>query len=339
MRIIFLLGALACLALPAACGRQAAPVEISGLTMGTTYSVKLVTPNASLDTADIQSGIEAILADIDRCMSTYTDDSELSALNRNTSTGNIPISAELAAIISAALEISRFTHGAFDITVGPLVGLWGFGPEQAPPAIPPAERISQALARTGYHKLTLGTNPRWLNKSLPDLQLDLSGIAQGYAVDKIAAYLDGRGIENYMIEVGGEIKARGMKPGGTPWRIGIEKPVTDRRQVQWILRLDNMAMATSGDYRNYFEIDGKRYSHIIDPATGWPVAHDLVSVTVLGATAARADALATALMVMGPEGGVQFAGANDITAMFVIRNRDEFAERYTGSFARYLEYE
>ena len=306
-----------------------------GLTMGTSYNIKLELP-AGTDRETVRLGINKVLNDVNQRMSTYLVDSELSIINKTETTKKIPISKELSDLLVTALSISWITNGAFDVTVGPLVNLWGFGPVKTRPAIPSRELIEQTLARTGYEKITLGLNPSYIKKSRPDLYLDLSGIAKGYGVDQIAAYLDTLAVKNYMVEVGGEIKAKGTNAEGSLWRIGIEKPVSDQRQVERIMQLDNMGMATSGDYRNFFEIDGKRYSHIIDPATGYPVSHNLVSATVLEKTTTEADAYATALIVMGPDKGVKFANDNKMSVMFIIRKGNGFTEKYTGSFKNYL---
>lgn len=308
----------------------------NGLTMGTSYNVKLTLPEGT-DRETIRQGIAKVLHTVNRRMSTYLDDSELSAVNKARTTDRIPISPELSNLLATALQISWYTNGAFDITVGPLVNLWGFGPVKHKPVIPPRQLIEQALARTGYQKIKLGlVDQHYIQKKEPDLYLDLSGIAKGYGVDQIAAYLDTQGIKNYMIEVGGEIQAKGTNASGSPWRIGVEKPVTDQRAVERIMQLEDQGMATSGDYRNFFMLNGKRYSHIIDPATGYPVSHNLVSVSVLDESTTRADALATALIVMGPDEGYEFATDNRITAMFIIRSGKGFIEKYTGTFKDYL---
>lgn len=311
-------------------------VVFNGLTMGTSYDIKLELPATIKNREVIRQGIEKVLYNVNHHMSTFLKDSELSKINQNKSTGKIPISSELTDVLALSLEISRFTHGAFDITVGPLVNLWGFGPIKKSPVIPSHEAITRALAATGYKKIRLSINPNYIIKSQPNIYLDLSGIAKGYGIDKIADYLDTQAVKNYMIEVGGEVKARGTKPDNTPWRIGIEKPVANQQMVERIMQLDNLGMATSGDYRNFFDVKGKRYAHIIDPATGYPASNNLVSVSVLDESTARADALATALIVMGPDKGVKFAADNKISAMFIITNGAGFTDKYTGSFKSYL---
>lgn len=335
MRLVSILLLLISIALLPACERQVDDRQLTvfnGLTMGTSYNIKFLAPERETDTAAIKLGIENIFDDINQVMSTYQEDSELSRINRTNNTGDIEISEELLLILSQSLQASWLTNGAFDITVGPLVNLWGFGPVENSKTLPSEDEVNKKLEQTGFEKITLGLNPNTIRKSQPDMYLDLSGIAKGYCVDKIAGYLDGLIIENYLIEVGGEIRAKGKNEKGLVWRIGIEKPVTDKRQVERIILLDNLGMATSGDYRNYFEIDGKRYSHTIDPETGYPVSHNLVSVTVLDKSTAWADAMATAMLVMGPDKAVEFADRDGLIAMFIFREKDKFEERYTESF-------
>ena len=323
---------ISCLSACGGQGRDHIYIEFSGLTMGSTYDVKLELPAGQPDRDAIRQGIADVFGAVDNAMSTYKPESELSRINTALTTDPIPVSAELFNVLTVALDISRYTQGAFDITVGPLVNLWGFGPHKHQPVLPAAADLNLALARTGYQKLSLDAQTRTLRKAQPDMYLDLSGIASGYAVDRVAAYLDSLSVANYMVDASGEIKTRGVNAEGQTWRIGIEKPVSDQRQIERIIRLENMGMDTSGDYRNYFEMDGKHYSHIIDPASGWPVPHTLVSASVLDPSATRADALATSLMVMGPERGVAFARDHGLTAMFIVRQAEGFSEIYTGTF-------
>jgi thiamine biosynthesis lipoprotein len=338
MRIICTLAAFALHTCLTGCSPEAERnyTEFGGLTMGSSYSVKLELHAGMPDRAAIRNGIDAVFSRVDNDMSTYKEESELSLINRMSTTQPISVSDDLFSILDLAQDISRETNGSFDITVGPLVNLWGFGPIDRAPASPTPAAIESARARSGYRLLQLDGHARTIRKTRPDLYLDLSGIASGFGVDRVAAYLDSLSVSNYLVEASGEIMARGVNAEGKPWRIGIEKPVADRRQVQCIIQLDNMGMATSGDYRNYFEIDGRRYSHLIDPATGRPVAHALVSVSVLDPSAARADALATGLLVMGPEQGYEHARDRGISAMFIIRAGDGFTEKYSGNFQAVL---
>ena len=304
--------------------------------MGTTYTVSIPRPPAALNKAELETEIQHLLEDINRKMSTYIADSELSLLNNSTSTDWQPVSPELYEVISAAMQISQKTDGAFDITVGNLVNLWGFGPQPGNQAVPTAEEITMQLSSTGYKQIELAALPPSIRKHHGDIRMDLSAIAKGYAVDRLANMLEQKLIRDYMVEIGGEIRTGGINLKGETWRIGIEKPVVNQRAVQTIIALQDKGMATSGDYRNYFEYSGSRYSHEIDPRTGWPVSHPLRSVTVVGDTAMIADALSTALMVMGPEQAYRFAERESIAALFILSEGDQFQQRYTSPLAANL---
>lgn len=308
------------------------PVTISGLTMGTTYTVKLSDTLSGDAIERLRSGIDLCLDEINKKMSTYLDDSELSLINHSRSTGWVPISGELYEVLDASLKVSAMTLGAFDITVGPVVNLWGFGPEGRPERVPSAEQIQQRQRLVGYAMLSLQPSPPAVKKEKSEIYMDLSGIAKGYGVDKVAELLEHEGFWNYMVEIGGEIKARGVNAGGKNWRIGIERPVSSQRMVQRIIGLDNAGMATSGDYRNYFEEDEIRYSHTIDPESGRPITHKLASVTVLHPSTTIADALATGLLVLGPKRGYEIAIEENLAALFIIGTGDGFEEKVTPAF-------
>ena len=328
---------LAILVLQAACGSpDTKPLEFSGPTMGSHYSIKIPFAPADLPAPQLEQGISAILDDINRKMSTYLADSELSLINSAETTDWIPVSAELYEVLATAQDISGQTGGAFDITVGPLVNLWGFGPDKQPGQIPEPDRIDEARKHTGYRLLELRVSPRAVRKHDPRIYIDLSGIAAGYAADRVAKYLETRLIEHYLIDITGEIRARGVNQQQQIWRVGIEKPLIDRRDVQYIVALDNMGLTTAGDYRNFFVHDGRRYSHTIDPATGWPVAHDLTSVTVLDRSAMTADALDTAFMVMGPQRALEFAEQHHVPALFILNHNNEFTGQHSSPFSAYL---
>jgi len=317
----------------------AAQLQLSGHTMGTTYSVKYRPGPDTPPLAALQADVDALLAGINRTLSTYDPDSELSRFNRADTTDWVPASASLLAVVKAALEIGAQSEGAFDVTVGPLVNLWGFGPDFHPDRIPAAADIAAARARGGHDKLTLRDTPAALRKQRPDVFVDLSGIAKGYGVDRVAEQLAARGIEHYMVEIGGEIRVRGVNAQGAPWRIAVEKPLPGERSVQAVLALSDIALATSGDYRNFFEIAGRRYSHTIDPATGWPVDNGLVSVTVLADTSMRADAWATALQVLGSERGMAVAERLGLPVLFIIDRGGNFEERASRAFQPYRKQE
>ena len=316
-----------------------AELHLSGRTMGTTYSVKYrPAPDTPLPKA-MQIEVDALLTAINQTMSTYDPESELSRFNRMRTTDWVPASASLLAVLKPALEIGAQSEGAFDITIGPLVTLWGFGPEFHPGRIPLEADIAAARARSGLDKLTLRDTQPAIRKHRPDVFLDLSGIAKGYGVDQVAELMTAHGIEHYMVEIGGEVRVRGLKEGNTPWRIAIEKPLPGERSVQGVLALSDIALATSGDYRNFFEIAGRRYSHTIDSATGWPVDNHLVSVTVLADTSMRADAWATAFQVLGPERGMAIAERLGLPVLFIIERDGQFEERVCCGFQRYRRQE
>jgi FAD:protein FMN transferase len=309
---------------------------LSGETMGTTWSVVL-RPATAVDTAELKQQLQDLLDHINALMSTYDPDSEVSRFNRQTASGWFDLSDETFTVVALAQEISAQSGGAFDISVGPLVDLWGFGakePEQAPPA---DDRLQEVLAEVGYEHLQLRVNPPGISKQIPGLRIDLSAIAKGYAVDVLAEYLDQLQIRNYLVEVGGEMKMSGYRYDGTPWRVAIEKPLEGIRTVETVFPLTDIALATSGNYRNYYEVDGQRYGHTIDPDNGRPVRHKLASVTVLDSSCARADALATALMVMGEERGKQFSEEHKIAAYFLIHETTELVSFSSPAFAALVE--
>jgi thiamine biosynthesis lipoprotein len=312
------------------------PVVFDGLTMGTTYTVK-VTPPLPVDRAELAAGIAAVLDEVDGRMSTYKPDSELSRLNTNPGLDWLPISAPLADILGVALDISRLTDGAYDISVGPLVNLWGFGPGDRPRQAPDEATLAATRQRVGYKFIELDAHTPALRKHAPDLYLDLSSIAQGFGSDAVGKYLSARGMANFMVDVSGEILARGVNAAGQPWHIGIERPVATEGTIERVIVLRDVAMATSGDYRNYFEQDGIRYSHLIDPSTGHPIAHRLASVSVLASTTTRADGMATALMILGPERGYELAMREKMPALFIMRTDSGFEERWTPFLEPYLQ--
>ncbi|NJN70246.1 MAG: FAD:protein FMN transferase [Nitrospira sp.] len=316
-----------------------AELHMSGRTMGTTYNVKYRSSQDAPSLKAMQIEVDTLLAEINHTMSTYDTESELSRLNRLRTTDWVPASAPLRDVLKVALEIGAQSEGAFDITVGPLVNLWGFGPEVHPDRIPLETDIAAARARSGLNKITISETQPAIRKHRPDVFLDLSAIAKGYGVDRVAELMTAHGIEHYMVEIGGEVRVRGLKEHDTPWRIAIEKPLSGERSVHTVLSLSDIALATSGDYRNFFEIAGRRYSHTINPATGWPVDNHLVSVTVLADTSMRADAWATAFQVLGPERGMAIAERLNLPVLFVIDRDGQFEERACCAFQRYRKEE
>jgi thiamine biosynthesis lipoprotein len=309
------------LALAACSDSRLAEYQLSGPTMGTHFTVTVV-PASEFDQQQLQTQIHAVLEDVDRHMSTYRPDAELAKLNDSSTTDWIPVSPRLCKAVADALELSRLTGGAFDITVGPLVNLWGFGPGESRSEPPSDQAIIEAKASTGYEKLHVDCVKPAIRKDYADLHIDLSGYAKGLAADEIAALLDQHEISNYLVEVGGDLRARGHNASNAKWRIAIESPDYRGRTVEKIIHISNLSVATSGDYRNFFEYEGRRYSHTIDPETGRPVTHDLASVTILGERAAYADAMATALLVLGPGAGPAIAEREGIAAYFLSRDEN-----------------
>jgi thiamine biosynthesis lipoprotein len=315
--------------------RTPEPITLTGSTMGTTYTVKMPQAPERMTAAAVQAELDRMLADINRRMSTYDPDSELSRFNRNPDTDWVSVSPELLFVVREAQRISALTEGAFDITVGPLVNLWGFGPTPTDDAIPSEQAIAEAQARVGYQRLRVRDHPPGLKKERADMYVDLSAIAKGYAVDRLADYLESLAVADYMVEIGGELRVKGRNAQGTPWRIAIEKPTPGQRSAERILHLSGQGIATSGDYRNYFEKDGQRYSHEINPQTGKPIRHELVSVTVVHPAAATADALATGLIVMGPKHGFELAEQQGLAVLFIMLRNGAFEEKSTTAFAPY----
>lgn len=313
-------------------------LEQSGATMGTTFSVTIALPPDQVASFTLEDEVEQALSRIEKTMSTYLPDSDLSLFNSSVSTEWQPVAIELCVAIERSLRLAELTGGNFDITLGPLVNLWGFGPAGVVYEPPAAKDVEHALEKTGYRKLEADCANSMLRKTDESLYVDLSAFAKGFAVDKLAELLDHQEIHNYLVEIGGEVRARGRNGSGDNWRIAIEKPADNDRTVQAIVNITDMAIATSGDYRNFFEYENKRYSHTIDPHTGRPVEHRLASVSVVAQQAARADALATALFVMGPAEGPKFAEQNAISALFLILEEPALEkpginEIFTGDFA------
>lgn len=309
---------------------------LTGQTMGTSYSIKLIDPPASVDRERLAQAIRARLETVETRFSTYMPASELSRINTTMSAAWIPVSEELCAVVESAIAISRRTNGAFDITVGPLVLLWGFGPESDRSVPPGDELVAEARSSVGYEKLDTDCTVPALRKALPSVYIDLSAYAKGYAVDRLAELLDERGLVDYLIEIGGELFMRGHNAQKELWAIAVEKPADAKREVQSVVHITDSGMATSGDYRNFYVHDGVRYSHTIDPETGRPVTHNAAAVTVISETAAEADALATALLVMGPDKGMMFAAQERIAAYFLLRTDRGIEQRTTGEFAALL---
>lgn len=306
----------------------------AGPTMGTVYNATIAGGRLSTTAqAAAREAVDLAFATVDLRMSTFRPGSELARFNRHATDAPFAVSADTFAVFELARRASAVSAGAFDVTVGPAVDAWGFGPSKRH-RVPPAETVQALRARVGYRMLELDPRAGSIAKARGDLGADLSGIAKGYAVDQAARALEALGFGDYLVEAGGEVRTRGLNAAGEPWRIGIERPDAWPPQVHRVVPLGGLAMATSGDYRIFFEADGRRYIHEIDPATGAPVQNAAASTTVVAADCGFADAMATALMVLGPDRGLALAEDRGIAACFIVRTPDGgFADRETRAFA------
>jgi len=333
-RRTLLLGALGTAAL-AACQRPAPQagagrVHLTGETMGSTWNVKL--DPAGQPVERVGEAVRAALAGVDARMSWFRPESELSAFNSAAAGVPVPLSPELFAVLAAAQDVSRWSDGAFDVTVAPAVEAWGFGVNKQR-RVPVAEQVAAQRGKVDWRALDLDPVHRTAGKGRQGLQVDLGGIAKGYGVDAVAKSLEGLGIAHYMIEVGGEVRTKGVNAAAEPWQIGIEEPDATPQRARHIVPLSGRAMATSGDYRIYFEEGGRRYSHEIDPTTAAPIAHRLCSVTVVADDCMRADGIATALIVLGPERGFELAERSGVAAQFIERTAPgRYSDRMTSAF-------
>jgi FAD:protein FMN transferase len=312
------------------CFNSAQPVsEIHGHAMGSTYSIKWVDGSDTPPPAALKASVEELLAEFDSEVSTWRTDSHLARFNAAPAGSCEEMPASVLELVALATSLNERSGGAFDVTVGPLLELWGFHGSPRRQVVPEPDELAAALERVGQRHLRIQGST--LCKDAP-VMVDLSGIAAGYMVDRVAEHLLAEGITSYMVEITGELKAAGRKPGGSPWRIAVEEPRNDRRMAQVIIPLDGYGVSTSGDYRNYFERDGQRYSHTFDPVSGRPVSHQLAAVTVLHPSTAEADGLSTILLVKGPSDGWDYAVKNGIAALLVIRMGDGFVSRSTPRF-------
>lgn len=305
---------------------------LQGRIFGTTYTVKLV-DKASKDNlvTDLKAKIDKALSAVDWQMSTYKKKSELSRFNQSQSTGPFKVSKDLIKVLQESQRLNKLTGGAFDITVGPIVNAWGFGPNKKlkPPS---TDVLKAAQARVGSQKLKVLVNNASIQKSQANIYVDLSAIAKGYAVDAVGQLLEGLGFSRYLVEIGGELRARGTNRRKQAWRVGIEKPDGGKQDVQFVVPLRDASMATSGNYRNYIMVSGKRVSHIVDPRTSQPVAHNLASVTVVHPNCMTADALATSLFVLGPEKGLALAEKMKWAVMFLVPKGKTWVKKESKAF-------
>ena len=315
---------------PETTGPASVILEAYGQTMGTTYMVKLANPPDGLPD-DWKIEVDAELRRVNDQMSTYLKSSELSQFNCSTSTDWFPVSAETATVVAYALEVSKQSEGAFDVTVSPLVDAWSFGAGERTMQVPEDDRIEELLQRVGYQHLEVRAEPPALRKAIPALTVDLSAIAKGHGVDRVLQRLQALGCDNVFVEIGGEVRVLGDR-GDRQWGVGIQQPDADANEVLLAFPLTDMAVATSGDYRNFFEVDGQRFSHTIDPRTGQPVEHALASVSVGAGNCMMADAWATAINVLGKEKGLAVAQRLGLDVLLIHREGERYETVATGIF-------
>ncbi len=327
-------------ALASCLGKEDPFSSFEGRTMGTTYHIKVVPKLTGKAESRLFQNIQQILKRINNQMSTYQKRSEISRLNALTAGQSLTLSPELYGVMMRSMDINRETKGAFDVTVGPLVNLWGFGAQSTKrKTMPSVQQIEAVKAYTGINLIKIDSKNKTIEKRLDNVYVDLAAIAKGYGVDAVSAYLQETGITDYMVEIGGEVKVSGVKDkkNNKKWKIAVEKPLAGKRENGRILSVKDISIATSGDYRNYFEYNGKRYSHTINPVTGYPVAHNLASVSVFAARCMDADAYATALMVMGESHGLEFADEKKIKVIFYVHHNGTYTEVLSKEMVKYLE--
>ncbi|MDR5866522.1 FAD:protein FMN transferase [Halomonas koreensis] len=333
LRLAFL--TLLLVALLAGCSERTLepPVTLEGDIFGTFYQVTIAEPITAERRDALEEGILAELESVDASMSTYRDDAELVAFNHAPVGEWQRLSAPLVEVLAIARSVAEASDGAFDVTVGGLVNLWSFGPEARPREVPEDALIEARLAEVGMDTLELDVEARRARR-LKDVFVDLSGVAKGHATDRVADYLAEQGLEHYLVNLGGELEVAGFRDGeAEPWRVGVEIPRDGRPQAKYVLPLEATSVATSGDYRNYFEADGRRYSHTIDPRTGRPIRHRLASVTVVDPSNARADAWATALSVLGEREGMAAAREQGLAVLMLVRRGDGWQSLASPAFA------
>lgn len=311
-------------------------LALDGRTMGTYWSVRIAAPPTDLDAEDLRADLDAALVEVNAQMSNYDPESEISRFNRAPVGEWFEVSPELVEVMAAALDVSALSGGAFDVTVGPLVDLWGFGSRQVErDQVPTEAAIAAALAQVDWRQIEVREAPPALRRNA-DVGADLAGIAKGHGVDVMASVIEAHGATRYLADIGGDMLGRGLNGRGLPWQIAVEVPSPSQRGgVQTIIGIDDIAVTTSGDYRNFFNHDGKRYSHTIDPVTGWPIEQHVASVTVLHPSAMWSDGWSTALNVMGPAAGLALAREISLPVLFILYTDSGLEEVASPTFSAY----
>ena len=318
------------------CSRAPEAETLQGQTMGTYWNVRLVVPDDRRQLEGLRGDIEEALDLVDRQMSTWREDSDLTRFNNLPAGESMTIPAEFAEVLEASLELAELSNGHFDPTIGPIVNLWGFGPDGRREEPPSDEQIEAAMARVGWYRLEYDPATRELTQP-GDAYLEFSGIAKGYAADRVAKQLLARDLNDFIVDIGGDMVVRGHRPDGNPWRIAVERPDPSARDIYSIVEVGDAAIVTSGSYRNFFEYGELQFSHTIDPHTGRPIPQELVSVTVVNETSMMADGLATAITALGADAGYDFAREHGVAALLLILDDDVVLERMTDEFAVYLQ--
>ena len=336
VRSVFLPLLLALVLLLAACSESdrplESPVRLEGGIFGSFYQVTIADPLTQGQARALEEGFVEELEAVDAAMSIYRDDAELMAFNQAPVGEWQPLSDELIEVLAIGQAVAEDSGGAFDMTVGGLVNLWSFGSEARPREIPDDAVLAERLAEVGSDSIEVDVE-RLQARRLRDVTVDLGGVAKGHGTDRVAAYLDRQGIDHYLVNLGGDLVVRGYRDSESqPWRIGIEAPLDDRQEAQHVVPLHDISVATSGDYRNYFEDDGRRYSHTIDPRTGRPIEHRLASVSVAHPSNAWADAWATAMMVLGEEQGMALAREQGLSVLMIVREDEGWSSRVSPGF-------
>lgn len=316
-----------------ACGNGDTLERFDGPTMGSRYSIQYVRHIATPGPKTVQDEVEQILAEVDRQLSTYRGDSDIERFNAMPADSCQAMPGRVLELIRVGEQLSSQSDGAFDLTVEPLLNLWGFGPQSRKEQVPSAEALAEARLRVGHGHLRIEGDRLCKDAAV---EVDFNSIAAGYAVDRIAARLQALGIDSYLAEATGELKAVGHKPDGSPWRIALEEPRDDRQVAERVIEINGYGVSTSGDYRKYFEQGGRRYSHTFDARTGAPVLHNLASVTVIHPSAMMADGLSTLLLILGPEQAWDYAQKHRIGVFFVLRDNDRFVVRTNDVFERMI---
>jgi thiamine biosynthesis lipoprotein len=310
---------------------------MGGAVFGTSWSLTYTDASEAVDPAAVRAEIESVFELVNSSMNHYQPTSLISRFNTLPADAPVEVDWDFAYVLSTALTLSEVTGGAYDVTVSALSELWGFGPD-GPTRFPAPQAVTDAMRAVGVEQLSWQPEIRLLAKKVPGLALDFSSLAKGYAVDLAADALDEAGVMSYMLEIGGEVRVRGLSPRGDAWRIAVESPLAETRGgVQAALAVTNVGIATSGDYRNFFEHEGRRYSHLINPLTGYPIQHDLVSVTVVHGSAMMADAWATALTVMGSTEALAVAEQRDLAVYLLRRSGNELETLTSSAMTQWIE--